>query len=228
LRPPAPRDHTVTAGPTRPQQPPRRSTTCHRVVGAGVCGGEPAACRVPRPLLRPTTLGSPPPAPHDYAVTARPTRPLISPPRNTTCPRVVGAGLAPARPSSSRRGGETDATPHPPPRNTMCPHAMGTKTSRARCRCGRGSRSRRAASSTGAGGRKARPYETGGRRSREHCVAAGEGRGPDVGAWSTGAGGRKARPYETGGREESRTWCRLERRRRSRREGVVNMGIRPG
>src|SRR5438552_1778730 len=33
-----------------------------RAVEAAVCGGGPAACRVPRPLARPTTLGARPPA----------------------------------------------------------------------------------------------------------------------------------------------------------------------
>src|SRR6266542_4262172 len=37
-------------------------SSCPRAVGAAACGGEPAACRVPRPLSRPTTLGPGPPA----------------------------------------------------------------------------------------------------------------------------------------------------------------------
>jgi hypothetical protein len=37
---------------------PQFFTTSPRAVGAAVCDGEPAACRAPRPLSRPTTLGT--------------------------------------------------------------------------------------------------------------------------------------------------------------------------
>jgi hypothetical protein len=66
--PPAPIDLAARSRPRHSPLKPQFLTTPHRTVGAAVCGGEPAACRIPRPHVAADDARYWPPASVDVAV----------------------------------------------------------------------------------------------------------------------------------------------------------------